>query len=875
MSSNISLTADTQRYNPKTQEPFWRAQWDETKAFVVDNDDPRDKYYVLEMFPYPSGRIHIGHVRNYAMGDVVARFYRARGKNVLHPMGWDAFGMPAENAAMKNNIHPKNWTYENIATMRDQLKSIGLSLDWTREFATCDEDYYHQQQKLFLSLLENDLVYRKKSKVNWDPAEQTVLANEQVIDGKGWRSGADVEQRELVQWFFSISNFSTDLLHTLDELNDWPEKVRIMQKNWIGRSEGVQLHFDFTEPEKAGSPTLQIFTTRADTLFGASFMAMSPDHPLALKWAKNNQALNDFANQCRKLGTSAEAIDKAEKKGFDTGFKVKHPLDPNRTLPVYIANFILMGYGTGAIFGCPAHDQRDLDFARAYNLPVTPVVAPKDADDNFTISDKAYTGSGVLINSDFLNGKTIDEAKKDVLKRLADDKIGDQQRATLKVNYRLRDWGISRQRYWGCPIPIIYCDTCGVVPVPMDQLPIKLPEDVSFEKPGNPLNHHPTFKYCTCPQCNGDAIRETDTMDTFVDSSWYFARFTDPKAKEPTDPVTANAWLPVDQYIGGVEHAILHLLYARFFTRAMQMSGHLDLKEPFKGLFTQGMVTHETYKNSAGDWVSPQEIEIVGSGHHRKAILKSDGTDIFIGAIEKMSKSKRNVIDPDDILQTYGADTIRWFVLSDSPPDRDVQWTEDGVEGAWRFVQRFWRLVHDALALIENCDETEIDLKATHTLEKAMHASIENVTKDIESLRFNVAVAHIYELVGTISKCLKSNAPKVKANTLKQAVEKAVQLINPMMPHLAESCWRALGYETLLTQTSWPTADLSKLVQDTIILPIQINGKRRDQIEVAIDADQQTIEDLVMQQPSIVRFLNGAPLKKMIVVPKKIINLVV
>ncbi|MHC2731656.1 leucyl-tRNA synthetase [Rhizobium leguminosarum] len=691
----------TERYNPRDAEPRWQQKWNEDKVFETDNADPREKYYVLEMFPYPSGRIHMGHVRNYAMGDVVARYKRARGYNVLHPMGWDAFGMPAENAAMERGVHPASWTYQNIGSMKAQLKAMGLSLDWSREFATCDVEYYQQQQHLFLDFLEKGLVYRKQSKVNWDPVDNTVLANEQVIDGRGWRSGALVEQRELTQWFFKITDFSQDLLDALDTLDQWPEKVRLMQKNWIGRSEGLTIRWEIVpETAPAGESEVTVYTTRPDTLFGASFLAIAADHPLAKDAAAKNPAIEAFCEECRRAGTSLAALETAEKKGMDTGIRVRHPLDPSWELPVYIANFVLMDYGTGAIFGCPSGDQRDLDFARKYGLPVVPVVMPRDGDAaNFSVVDTAYDGDGVMINSRFLDGKTTEEAFNIVADRLSAASLGNAPQGERKVNFRLRDWGISRQRYWGCPIPVIHCDDCGVVPVPKEDLPVKLPDDVTFDQPGNPLDRHPTWRHVSCPNCGKDARRETDTMDTFVDSSWYFTRFTAPWEEKPTDPQAANRWLPVDQYIGGIEHAILHLLYSRFFTRAMRETGHVAATEPFKGLFTQGMVVHETYSRGAGasrEWVAPADIRIDELDGKRRAFLLTNNEEVAIGSIEKMSKSKKNVVDPDDIIASYGADTARFFVLSDSPPERDVIWSEAGVEGAHRFTQRLWRLISEA-----------------------------------------------------------------------------------------------------------------------------------------------------------------------------------
>ncbi|MGH6802045.1 MAG: leucine--tRNA ligase, partial [Methyloceanibacter sp.] len=671
-----------ERYDAPKRERHWQAAWERRGIFRASENDPRPKYYVLEMFPYPSGRIHMGHVRNYTMGDVVARYMRAKGHNVLHPMGWDAFGLPAENAAIERGVHPAKWTYDNIAVMRGQLKSMGLSLDWTRELATCDLDYYHQQQRLFLDMLKAGLVDRKTRKVNWDPVDRTVLANEQVIDGRGWRSGALIEQREQPEWVFKITDYAEDLLGALDRLERWPEKVRLMQANWIGRSEGLLIRFAIAQgTAPKGHDLIEVFTTRPDTLFGASFLAVAPGHPLAKAVAENDAHAAAFVAECQRHGTTAAELETQEKKGFDTGLRVRHPVIEGAELPVYIANFIVMEYGTGAIFGCPAHDQRDLEFARARGLPVIPVVLPPGADPaSFTIGEEAYTGDGAMINSGFLDGLAVEDAKKAIAEHLIKKKIKGKPGAERQTQYRLRDWGISRQRYWGCPIPMIHCAVCGIVPVPEKDLPVRLPDDVSFDRPGNPLDHHPTWKHVTCPTCGGKAVRETDTMDTFVDSSWYFARFCSPKSSEPTDTNAVGYWLPVDQYIGGVEHAILHLLYARFFTRAMHRCGHVAIDEPFRGLFTQGMVTHETYKDPHGRWVLPEEV----SRKDGKAVHAETGEPILIGAVESMSKSKKNVVDPDDIIAAYGADTARWFMLSDTPPERDIEWTSSGVEGAHR-----------------------------------------------------------------------------------------------------------------------------------------------------------------------------------------------
>ena len=723
----------TERYNPRATEQKWQSIWVEKEVFKTDNDDPREKYYVLEMFPYPSGRIHMGHVRNYAMGDVVARYKRARGFNVLHPMGWDAFGMPAENAAMQHKVHPKDWTYQNIASMKKQLKSMGLSLDWSREFATCDVEYYHRQQMLFLDMYEKGLVDRKTSKVNWDPVDHTVLANEQVIDGRGWRSGALVEQRELTQWFFKITKFSQELLDGLNGLDEWPEKVRVMQRNWIGKSEGALLRWKIAgDTQVDGFNEIECFSTRPDTIFGASFIAIAADHPIARKLAEKNAKLKDFIDECHRKGTSTAEIETAEKKGFNTGLKVVHPFDDKWEIPVYVANFVLMEYGTGAVFGCPAHDQRDLDFANKYELPVRPVVLPEGADpDSFVVTEEAHTEDGIMINSGFLDGLKPKAAFEEVLKRLSGQMLNGRPQAERKVQFRLRDWGISRQRYWGCPIPIIHCDDCGDVPVPRVDLPVKLPEDVTFDKPGNPLDRHPTWKFVKCPRCGKPARRETDTMDTFVDSSWYYARFTAPWENEPTNKEAIKKWLPVDQYIGGIEHAILHLLYSRFFMRAMKMTGHVNIDEPFKGLFTQGMVVHETYHNKDG-WVAPADIRIEEKDGVRRATLLSDGSPVEIGSIEKMSKSKKNVVDPDDIISSYGADTARLFMLSDSPPERDVIWTEAGAEGAHRFVQRVWRLISSSAEILAHVKPQAGTKGAALDISKAAHRTLAKVADDIE-----------------------------------------------------------------------------------------------------------------------------------------------
>ena len=871
----------SERYNAREAEPRWQKHWQERDIFHTRNDDPRPKYYVLEMFPYPSGRIHMGHVRNYAMGDVVARHKRAHGFNVLHPMGWDAFGMPAENAAMQNKTHPSKWTYANIAVMRKQLISMGLSLDWSREVATCDPSYYKHQQRLFLDFLKVGLVDRKKSKVNWDPEDHTVLANEQVIDGRGWRSGALVEQRELTQWFLKISDYSDELLGALEGLERWPDKVRLMQRNWIGKSEGLEIRFVLESNSSASE--IKIYTTRADTLFGAKFLAIAADHPLALSLAATNPGLAAFNEDCRRIGTSAIAHETAEKRGFDTGIRAIHPLDPNLTLPVYVANFVLMDYGTGAIFGCPAHDQRDLDFVNAYGLGSLAVVCPPDADPaTFRITDTAYDGDGHMINSRFLDGMTVEAAQREVARRLVSVLLGNQPQAQRQTNYKLRDWGISRQRFWGCPIPVIHCQNCGTVPVPFTDLPVELPDDVNFDTPGNPLDRHPTWKHVACPQCAGPARRETDTMDTFVDSSWYFARFTDPwNTQTPTTRSAVDHWLPVDQYIGGIEHAILHLLYSRFFIRAMRRTGHVGLDEPFDGLFTQGMVVHETYREKSGGWLTPGEVRIVSDSVGRSGFALSNGDQIDIGPIEKMSKSRRNTVDPDDIIATYGADTARWFMLSDSPPERDVAWTEEGVQGASKFVQRLWRLTIELQALgsgIENSVPAALCERAL-AIRKATQRALVRVDQDIQRLRFNRSIAHIYELSNILSADLADiDSPDIAADmrfAFREAGDILVQLFAPMMPHLAEECWALLGHATLVAQQPWPVADIALLVENDVTYPVQINGKKRAELTISRDAPAADIEMATLALETVIRALEGRPVRKFIIVPHRIINVVV
>ena len=871
----------SERYNARESEPRWQRQWDKKAIFASKNDDPRPKYYVLEMFPYPSGRIHIGHVRNYTLGDVLARFMRAKGFNVLHPMGWDAFGLPAENAAIERKVAPKAWTYDNIAAMKKQLQSIGLSLDWSREFATCDPSYYKHQQKLFLDFMRAGLAEREKRKINWDPVDMTVLANEQVIDGRGWRSGAVVEQREMNQWVFKITKYSQELLDALDTLDRWPDRVRVMQRNWIGRSEGLLVRFALdpaTTP--AGETELKIFTTRHDTLFGAKFMAIAADHPLAQAAAAKNPKLAEFIAEVKRIGTAQEIIDTAEKQGFDTGIRAVHPFDSNWKLPVYVANFVLMEYGTGAIFGCPAHDQRDLDFVNKYALGNIPVVCPEGQDPlSFVITDTAYDGEGRMINSRFLDGMTIEQAKEEVAKRLEAELRGNMPVGERQVNFRLRDWGISRQRYWGCPIPVIHCPKCDVVPVPDSDLPVVLPEDVTFDKPGNALDHHPTWKYVACPKCGGKAQRETDTMDTFVDSAWYFARFTDPwNEAAPTTRTVVDRLMPVDQYIGGIEHAILHLLYARFFTRAMKATGHIAFEEPFAGQYAQGMVVHETYRKADGGWAAPAEVKIESGANGRHATLIDTGEEVTIGSIEKMSKSRRNTVDPDDIIATYGADVARWFMLSDSPPDRDVIWSEERVQGASRFVQRLWRLVNESADIAKAAPVARPASFGPETLalRKAAHGALDKVSIGIERIHFNVCLAHIREFTNALAEVLgREGQPSPDlAWAVREAAVILVQLFAPMMPHLAEECWTVLGQSGLISEADWPQIERDLLLEDTVTLVVQVNGKKRGDVTVPRGAQNPEIEAAVLGLDAVKLALGGKLVRKVIVVPMRIVNVV-
>ncbi|TSB02010.1 leucine--tRNA ligase [Sphingorhabdus contaminans] len=833
------------RFNPHVADARWQKIWEEKASFVADDSSPKPRSYVLEMFPYPSGRIHIGHVRNYTMGDVLARYRRMTGHEVLHPMGWDAFGMPAENAAMEKGVHPGGWTRDNIANMKAQLKRLGFAIDWTRELATCEPEYYGHEQALFLKLYAAGLVYRKESAVNWDPVDMTVLANEQVIDGKGWRSGAPIERRKLSQWFLKITDFADELLDGLSSLDQWPDKVRLMQENWIGKSKGLRCRFAFPGSNGDG---IDVYTTRPDTMFGASFVAIAADHPVAQKLAANAPELQAFIEECRKGGTTAADIETAEKKGFNTGLTVEHPLDPSWHLPVYVANFVLMDYGTGAIFGCPAHDQRDLDFARKYDLPVTRVVSDGDLTDSHFSGNVAYTGPGTIVNSHWLDGLTSEQAIADVIAKAEAEGWGQGQ-----TQYRLRDWGVSRQRYWGTPIPIIHCDSCGAVPVPEAQLPVKLPEDVTFDIPGNPLDRHPTWSKVDCPQCHKPARRETDTLDTFVDSSWYFIRFASQPGDKPFDRAIAEKWLPVQQYIGGVEHAILHLLYARFWTRALSHIGMIDVKEPFASLFTQGMVTHQTFQDADGKWLSPDQVTRAGDIW----TIVETGAPATAGRIEKMSKSKKNVVDPDDIVDQYGADAVRWFMLSDSPPERDLEWSEAGIEGCWRFVQRLWRLTGQVSG-------AEGEDKA---LMRKTHQAIAGVGADIEALSFNKAVAKIYDLANAIEKA----APSASRD---EAIRTILLLSAPMVPHLAEEAWTRLG-EGLIADASWPQVDPALLVEDEVTIAIQVKGKLRDTLTVAKGLGQDEMQALALASQKVQHAIGDAEIRKVIVVPDRLVNIVI
>jgi len=871
---NDAPAPDAPAYDFAQAEPRWQAAWEAAGCFRVADvpGDGKPKYYVLEMFPYPSGKIHMGHVRNYTLGDVVARYKRARGYSVLHPMGWDAFGLPAENAARDRGVHPAGWTYANIAAMRAELKRMGLSLDWSREFATCDPEYYGQQQRLFLRLMANGLAERKLSWVNWDPVDGTVLANEQVIDGRGWRSGAPVEKRQLSQWFLRITQFAPELLAALDGLDRWPERVRTMQARWIGRSEGARVRFPLTAP--AGAETqVEVFTTRPDTLFGMSFIALAPEHPVSAHAAASDPAAAAFIAQCRSLGTSEAAIETAEKQGYDTGLRVAHPFLPGVTFPVWIANFVLMEYGTAAIFGCPAGDQRDLDFAHKYGLPTPAVVLPPGEDAaTFAVGAEAYDGAGTMIHSGFLDGMDSTAARRAAIDALERDGAG-----TGVVNWRLRDWGVSRQRYWGCPIPVIHCAACGVVPVPDADLPVRLPDDVTFDKPGNPLDHHPTWSHVACPTCGGPARRETDTFDTFVDSSWYFARFCSPHAGIPLVRDAVDHWMPVDQYIGGIEHAILHLLYSRFFTRALQATGEVGVAEPFRGLFTQGMVTHESYKDEAGGWLYPEEVERRPDG---AAVQRATGRPVLIGRGEKMSKSKHNTVDPGAIIDRYGADTARWFMLSDNPPERDIEWTEAGIAGASRFVQRVFRLSQAVAATTHAAvgagPAPGSFAPAAMTLRRTAHRTIAAVTDALETFAFNVAVARLHELTSALQEAERAMPAEGLDWAQREAAGILAHLLAPMAPHLAESVQHLLDpAAALVCDQPWPAADPALVAVDQVTVAVQVGGKLRATLTLPPGTDAATAIAAAEAEPAVARLLDGRRVVKRIHVPDRIVNFVV
>ncbi len=831
------------RFDPSGADGRWQRAWDEAGTFTADSASEKPKSFILEMFPYPSGRIHMGHVRNYTMGDVLARYKKMRGHEVLHPMGWDAFGMPAENAAMEKKVHPGSWTRQNIATMKAQLQRIGFALDWTREFATCDPEYYGHEQSLFIDMYEAGLVYRRQSEVNWDPIDMTVLANEQVIDGKGWRSGAEVEKRKLDQWFFKITEFASDLLDGLDDLKDWPEKVRLMQENWIGKSSGLEFSFELSNGDK-----LPVYSTRPDTIFGASFCAIAADHPIAQKVAEDDPLAAPFIEECKRGGTTAAELETAEKLGFQTQITAKHPFTGD-ALPVFIANFVLMDYGTGAVMGVPGHDQRDFEFATKYKLPIERVVASDPANADAPFAGEAESGDGVIVNSDFLDGKSVEDAKADVIARAEQGGWGEGTTV-----WRLRDWGISRQRYWGTPIPFIHCDSCGVVPVPKDQLPVTLPDDVDFETPGNPLERHATWKHVDCPKCGGKAERETDTLDTFTNSSWYFLRFASQPADAAFDAEEIAKWMPVEHYIGGIEHAILHLLYARFWTRALKHIGKIDVAEPFAALFTQGMVTHETYSLGDGSWLSPDQVRKDGQDW----ITIKDGVPVTAGRVVKMSKSKKNVVDPDNIIDQYGADAVRWFMLSDSPPERDLPWSEAGIEGCGRFVQRLWRLFESYDVNASGADKA---------LARKAHQAIVAVAEDIEALGFNKAVARIYELTGAAEKAQPSESRNF-------AIRAVLHMVSPMMPHLAEEAYASMGHDSLIADADWPEHDPAMLVEDEVTIAVQHKGKLRDTLTAPKGAAKEDLEALALASEKVQRSLDGAEIRKVIVVPDRLVNIV-
>lgn len=845
------------RYNFKTSEAKWQKVWDEQKVFCTDIDTSKPKYYVLEMLPYPSGRIHMGHVRNYTLGDVAARYRKALGFNLIHPMGWDSFGLPAENAAMERKVHPGEWTNKNIAEMKAQLKPLGFSYDWSRELATHTPEYYRHEQKMMIDFWKSGLLYRKESHVNWDPVENTVLANEQVIDGRGWRSGAVVERKLIHQWFLKITDFADDLVKGLDTLTGWPEKVRTMQRNWIGRSEGAYVDFQLSNGE-----TVTVFTTRPDTLFGMSFLALAAGHPVIKTQAEKDAKLKDFIQECERGGTSEAAIETAEKLGCPAGLTASHPLFPEITIPVYAANFVLMDYGTGALFGCPAHDQRDFEFATKYNLEITQVVSGTAEWDK----SEAYTESGVMINSDYLNGMLNEDAKK-----LMIDKLESSNTGKRAITYRLRDWGVSRQRYWGCPVPFVHCDECGVVPEKAENLPIKLPEDVTFDRPGNPLDHHPTWKHTACPSCGKPAVRDTDTMDTFFESSWYFLRYCSPNAAEAFNAKDVDYWMPVDQYIGGVEHAILHLLYSRFFTRALRKCGYpIQFDEPFKNLLTQGMITHVTYQDQQGAWLSPAEVMPLDNG---TVVKVSDQSPVTLGRLEKMSKSKKNTIDPGEIIDTYGADTARLFMMSDNPPEKDLEWTDAGADGAWRYLNKLYAQAMYATDCIPAVGAAEPASFSTAAMDlrRIVHKTIQEYTHDLETFAYNRGVARLR----TLSNTLFAFDPKSDDEkwAFREGYETLIQLLAPITPHICEELWQSFGHSGMVCDTPWPKHRSELTVETHVTIAVQVNGKLRGTISVAADCAEEAVKEAALQQ--VAHMVDGKTVQRIIVVKNKIVNIVV
>ncbi|WP_032112881.1 leucine--tRNA ligase [Candidatus Paracaedibacter symbiosus] len=839
-------------------EEKWQQIWQEENSYRTENTKTnKPKAYILEMFPYPSGKLHMGHVRNYSIGDTIARFKRAQGCEVLHPMGWDAFGLPAENAAVQNSTSPAAWTVQNIAAMKAEFKSLGFGFDWERELASCMPEYYGLEQKIFLDFYKKGLAYRTESWVNWDPVDHCVLANEQVINGRGWRSGALVEKRKLMQWSLKITNYSEELLEELSALTGWPEKVVKMQENWIGRSEGAFIQFEINDFDEK----LNVFTTRPETLFGASFCAIAPTHPIAEKLANTNAKLAAFIEECQHAPTTEEALSTGDKKGFDTHLKVVHPFVPGKTLPLFVANFVLMDYGTGALFACPAHDERDHDFAKKYNLPIIQVVAPESTDVSVDITQKAYTGPGKMINSGFLDGLSIEEARS-----VAIQKLEAQDQGKKQITYRLRDWCVSRQRYWGCPIPVIHCDHCGTVPVPDADLPVRLPEDVEFNKTGNPLDHHPTWKQVKCPKCENDAIRETDTFDTFFESSWYFLRFCDTKAIAPLNKEAVDKWMPVDWYIGGIEHAVLHLLYARFFTKALRDCGYITISEPFKNLLTQGMVCHQTYKDENGKWLYPEEVMRLTGGQY----VTVDGEKpVTVGRSEKMSKSKKNLVDPQSIIDTYGADAARLFTLSDTPPDRDFDWSDEGVEGAWRYLNRLWRLIENIKATAGRVGEAEASLMVA----KKTHQMLKKITQNYERNGFNKIIAFARELTRDLENAVTDQA--VSHQQLTHSGKVLIQVLFPLVPHITSELWQQMGETALVIEATWPEIDVKLATTDEVTIAVQVNGKMRGAFIISSDSDEASVLEEALKLPTVQKDMNGRPIRRSIVIPNRIVNLVV